>query len=324
MLSSTVYVTGAHGFVGSNLTTYLSRTESRRLVTVGRSGSDLTYADFELQALEPGSAIVHLAGKAHDLRDVTNPEAYDEVNFGLTKRVYDRFTQSDAKTFIFLSSVKAVADGVVGELTESAVPNPTTAYGVSKLKAEDYLRLHSKHQAQRTYILRPCMIHGPGNKGNLNLLYGLVAYRIPYPLGAFQNKRSLLTIENLCYVIEQIVTRKIEPGTYNVADDLPLSTNEMVTILSRCARKRPLILSPPRSFVKKLAWLGGRLRLPLTSERLHKLTEDYVVSNAKLLQALGRSSMPTPASVGLSQTALSLRKAVEVSTTHAPKRIEEN
>ena len=307
MVSQTVYVTGAHGFVGLNLMTYLRRDKSRRLVTVGRSGSDLTYDDFEVGAPEANSAIIHLAGKAHDLRNVANPEDYDEINFGLTKRTYDRFTESDATRFIFASSVKAVADTVVGELTESTAPSPSTAYGASKLKAENYLRNHSTHRLQKTYILRPCMIHGPGSKGNLNLLYGLVSHRIPYPLGAFENKRSLLTIENLCFAIDQILSRQIEPGTYNVADDSPLSTNEMITIIGEAMQKKPLILSPPRPLMTQLAYLGDRLSLPFNSERLQKLTENYVVSNANLLQALGRNDMPISASAGLSGTALALR-----------------
>ena len=308
MTSSTVYITGAHGFVGSSLMRYLGRDEFTRLVTVGRSGSDLTYDDFEMKTLEPGSSVVHLAGKAHDVRNVSDPEVYDVVNFGLTKRTYDRFIESDATKFIFMSSVKAVADTVVGELTESAAPSPSTLYGLSKLKAEDYLRQHPKGHLKKTYILRPCMIHGPGNKGNLSLLYRFVAHRIPYPLGAFHNKRSLLTVENLCFVIEEILSGQIVPGTYNVADDSPLSTNEIVRILSESGQKKPLIVSPPRSMVKKMAWLGDHLRLPLNTERLQKLTEDYVVSNAKLLAALGRRSMPVAASSGLSQTALALRK----------------
>ena len=288
--------------------------KSRRLVTVGRSGSDLTYDAFEREAPESDSAIIHLAGKAHDSRIVENPQAYDEVNFGLTKRVYDRFAESDTTKFIFASSVKAVADTVVGTLTESATPSPNTAYGISKLKAENYLRNHSTRPIQKTYILRPCMVHGRGNKGNLNLLYGLVSHRIPYPLGAFENKRSLLTVDNLCFVIEQILSQSIEPGTYNVADDTPLSTNEMITLISIALRKKPLILSPPRSLMMQFACLGDQLRLPINRERLQKLTENYVVSNGKLLQALGRSGMPIAASSGLRQTALALRSG----TKHHP------
>ena len=307
MISQTVYVTGAHGFVGSNLKTYLSRDRTTRVISVGRSGSDLTYHDFESETLEADSAIIHLAGKAHDLRNATKSQDYDEVNFGLTKRTYDRFAESDATMFIFASSVKAVADTVVGELTESTAPNPSTPYGASKRKAEDYLRNHATRHVQKTFILRPCMIHGPGNQGNLNLLFGLVSRRIPYPLGAFENKRSLLAIENLCFTIEQILSRQIEPGTYNVADDSPLSTKEMISIIGEAINKRPLILNPPQSLMRQLASLGDRLSLPINSERLQKLTEDYVVSNAKLLQALGRRAMPITASAGLSQTAHALR-----------------
>jgi nucleoside-diphosphate-sugar epimerase len=302
-----VYITGAHGFVGSNLMTYLNRDASTHIVTVGRSKSDLTYKDFNKETLEADSAIVHLAGKAHDLRYVTDPQEYDEVNFGLTKRVYDIFLESNATRFIFASSVKAVADTVVGELTESSPPHPTTPYGTSKLKAENYLRDCPASHLKKTYILRPCMIHGPGNKGNLNLLYGLVSRRIPYPLGAFENKRSLLTVENLCFTIEQILTRQIAPGTYNVADDLPLSTNDMVTILSEAIGKKPLILSPPRELMSQLAYWGDRFRLPINSERLRKLTESYVVSNKTLLHSLGRSSMPIASSSGLRETAIKLR-----------------
>jgi len=306
MGSQTVYVTGAHGFVGSNLMTYLGCDESRCLITVGRSGSDLTYADFEIEAPAADSAVIHLAGKAHDLRNVSNPQDYDDVNFGLTKRMYDRFATSDATKFIFASSVKAVADTVVGKLTESTTPSPSTAYGISKLRAESYIRNHFASQFKKTYILRPCIIHGPGNKGNLNLLHELVSRRIPYPLGAFENKRSLLAIENFCFTIAQILSRPIEPGTYNVADDTPLSTIEMITIISEAMRKKPLILSPPRSLMTQFARLGDHLRLPINSERLQKLTDDYVVCNAILLQALGRVGMPIDSQAGLIRTIASL------------------
>lgn len=304
--SYTRYITGAHGFVGSNLTTYLGRDKRHHLVSVGRSGSDLTYDDFRMGPPEPGSTIIHLAGKAHDLRGTTNLSEYDEANFALTKRAYDWFNESEAAKFIFVSSVKAVADTMIGRLTESTSPKPTTAYGISKLKAENYLRQNSHPDGRATYILRPCMIHGPGNKGNLNLLYGLVARGIPYPLGAFHNERSLLTVENLCFAIEQLATRNISPGTYNVADDFALSMSQIIVILAESAGRSPVVLSPPRAIVNGLARIGDILRLPLNSISLQKLTENYVVSNDKLLHALGRSCMPISASSGLSSTASAL------------------
>ncbi|MEI5579362.1 SDR family oxidoreductase, partial [Streptomyces brasiliscabiei] len=86
------------------------------------------------------------------------------------------------------------ADQVVGELVEDVIPNATTHYGKSKLLAEKYILTKQIPESKRVYVLRPCMIHGPGNKGNLNLLYNLVSKSIPWPLGAFDNKRSFCSI----------------------------------------------------------------------------------------------------------------------------------
>lgn len=79
--------------------------------------------------------------------------------------------KSKAKKFIFFSTAKAAADKVDGVLTEDVVPTPVGPYGESKIAAEKYIQEHLVVDKQ-VYILRPCMIHGPGNKGNLNLLYG--------------------------------------------------------------------------------------------------------------------------------------------------------
>jgi nucleoside-diphosphate-sugar epimerase len=115
--------------------------------------------------------------------------------------LYDQFLQSKAKKFIYISCVKAAADTVDGVLTEDVLPNPVTAYGKSKLMAENYISANIPADKQ-VYILRSCMIHGPGNKGNLNLLHGIVKKGISYPFGAFKNVRSFLSIENICFVIK--------------------------------------------------------------------------------------------------------------------------
>ena len=104
--------------------------------------------------------------------------------------MYDAFLMSNSSVFIMLSSVKAVADDVVGPLREDCVPNPKTHYGKSKLLAELYILSKQIPHGKRVYVLRPCMIHGPNNKGNLDVLYKFVSKRIPWILGAF-------TIEDL-------------------------------------------------------------------------------------------------------------------------------
>ena len=253
-------------------------------------------------------AIIHLAGKAHDLKKVSHPQDYYEANFELTKQLFDAFLNSEAKVIVFMSTVKAVADEVKGILSEDAIPNPKTHYGIAKHQAEQYILSHKLSEGKRVYILRPCMIHGPGNKGNLNLLYQLVAKGLPWPLGAFENQRSFLSIENLCFVIKELLENEANPsGVYNVADDETLSTNELIELLGETLEKPVKILNISQNVIRFLARIGDVLPLPLNSERLQKLTESYVVDNSKLKQALG-TKLPIQTREGLITTFQSFRK----------------
>jgi len=131
------------------------------------------------------------------------------------------------------------------------------------------------------------MIHGPGNKGNLNLLYKLVQKGSPWPLGAFENKRSFTSIDNLTFIIDQIIEKDIDPGIYQVADDEALSTNELIQLIATAQNRKSIIWKIPKKLIKFSAKIGDYLHLPLNSERLKKLTESYVVSNQKIKKALG-------------------------------------
>lgn len=285
-----IYLTGASGFVGKNITEFFKDTKT--IVKATRN----TSIEFEEQV------VIHLAGKAHDLKNVSSSDEYYKVNTELTKEIFDAFLTSEAKVFITLSSVKAVADEVDGELTEDAIPNPITHYGKSKLLAEQYILSKPIPDGKRVYILRPCMIHGPGNKGNLNLLYSLVSKGLPWPLGLFQNSRSYLSIENLCFIIKELIDREeIPSGVYNVADDVPLSTNQMINMIAESKGKKACILNLSLKIIKIFALVGDFLKLPLNSERLQKLTESYVVSNNKLKVALGKP-LPVSSREGLIST----------------------
>lgn len=152
------------------------------------------------------------------------------------------------------------------------------------------------------------MIHGPGNKGNLNLLYKFVAKGIPYPLAAFDNKRSFLSIDNLCYTVLQILKREDIPGgIYNLADDDALSTNTVVTIIADTLHKTPKLFRIPATLLQLAAKAGDILRLPLNSERLKKLTENYVVDNSRIKNALHITAFPVSAKEGLRKTISSFR-----------------
>lgn len=287
-----ILITGATGFVGKNLSRYLL-IESLQVNAYNRNNAlDLTNIN----------TIVHLAGKAHDLKNVSSPKDYYDANFELTKKLYDEFLSSDTKKFIFISSVKACADKVDGVLMETDHPNPQTHYGKSKLQAEEYIKSQTLPEGKSYFILRPCMIHGPGNKGNLNLLYKLVSKGIPWPLASFSNRRSFLSVENLCFVIKELIAREDVPSdVYNVADDESISTNELISIISTSLHKKPKLWRINPSLIKILAKIGDTFKLPLNSERLKKLTESYVVSNDKIKKVLNKS-LPITTQEGLSIT----------------------
>lgn len=302
-----VLITGVHGFVGSNLVKALSSENTiygLDIVAPQKEGVVKTYSwnDLEQGNIPEVDAIIHLAGKAHDTKNQSKAQVYFDINTGLTQKIYDYFLKSSAKKFIFFSSVKAAADQVIGDvLTEDIIPSPKGPYGESKIKAEEYIQ--SKWPVDKSvYILRPCMIHGPGNKGNLNLLYQVVSKGIPWPLGAFENRRTFTSIDNLSYIIKGLLTKEVGSGIYHIADDESISTNELIQIICETMGKKAVIWHLNKSMMKSIARLGSILHLPLNTERLAKLTENYVVSNAKIKKALGIDKLPVRAKDGLKMT----------------------
>jgi nucleoside-diphosphate-sugar epimerase len=285
-----IYLTGSSGFVGKSYLNYFKRDN----VCVSSRGKESNIDGTEV--------VINLAGKAHDLKNTSSSQEYYKVNTELTKNVFDAFLVSDTKVFITLSSVKAIADEVEGLLTEEHSPNPITHYGKSKLLAEQYIFSKEIPDGKRVYVLRPCMIHGPGNQGNLNLLYKLVSKNIPWPLGAFENRRSFCSIDNLMFIFKELIERDdIPSGIYNVADDEPLSTNELIGLIAQSQNRSPKLWNISKKFIEGVASIGDKLHLPLNSERLHKLTSSYVVSNAKITAAIGKP-LPVSSKEGLLKT----------------------
>ena len=310
-----ILITGIHGFIGSNFIRALRDKHTlygldiifpcRDGVSQTFSWRDIEPTSFPFQTLPQFDAIIHLAGKAHDTKNQSAAQSYFDINTCLTQKIFDFFLESSAKKFIFFSSVKAAADSVVGDmLTEDVIPVPVGPYGESKIKAEEYIKEHLEYSTteKQVYILRPCMIHGPGNKGNLNLLYNVVKKGIPWPLGDFENRRSFTSIDNLCCVIEGLLTKDVPTGIYHMGDDEALSTNELIAIMCEAMEKQPRIWKMNKRFMEACAGLGTLLHLPLNTERLRKLTENYVVSNAKIKAALGIDKLPVTAKEGLMKT----------------------
>lgn len=262
-----------------------------------------TYNWDEFSILPEVDTIIHLAGMAHDTKGMTEESKYFEINVGLTIKIFEYFLKSSATKFIFFSSVKASADIVVGDyLTEESPANPQTPYGRSKLEAEQYIMRNSPPKEKRIYILRPAMIHGPGNKGNLNLLYSILRTGIPYPLGAFHNERSFTSIYNLLFILEKLLALDVETGTYNVCDDETLSTSDIARIINQSLGNSDKIWNIPKGLIKAIARIGDIIHLPLNSERLKKMTESYIVSNKNIKDAIRIEALPVNAYAGLATT----------------------
>ena len=285
-----IFLTGSNGFVGSYLINYLR-------------------SDYEFYCYQKGERIVitqdiviHLAGIAHDLKNISEPSDYYINNTEFTKKVFDEFLISNAKIFIFTSSVKAVADNYFGVLTEETICNPSTHYGKSKLLAEQYILSKEIPNNKFVIILRPTMIHGPGNKGNFNLLFQFVQKGIPWPLGSFHNKKSFCGIDNFCYIIKELVTNQnLISGIYNVSEDHSISTNEVVVLMSKSLNKKIYILKLPKALIHILIFFIKFINKDINLENLEKLISNFEVSNLKLKKLINKP-LPTYTREGLSKT----------------------
>ena len=302
--------------MGSNLVAYLAKDNEiygLDIIAPEKNGVAKTYSwdDLDEGKIPEVDAIIHLAGKAHDTKNQTVADVYFKVNRDLTIKIFDYFCEHPSiKKFVFFSTAKAAADKVDGILTEDVVPTPVGPYGESKIAAERYLLSKMedvRSKSKDIYIFRPCMIHGPGNKGNLNLLYNVVKKGISWPLGAFENRRTFTSIENICFAVNGVLTKDVPSGIYNMGDDEALSTNELIEEICKSLGKKAHIWKLPKGMMNGLAKVGGWLHLPLNPERLRKLTENYVSSNAKIKKALGVEKMPVDARTGLQTTLKSFK-----------------
>jgi nucleoside-diphosphate-sugar epimerase len=290
-----ILLSGSNGFVGKSIIKYLNKLNNNIIIIkLSRSFNDdssISWEDLD-NTIPECDIYIHLAGIAHDLKHNINATDYYSVNVGLTKKLFDIFLKSKAKKFIYFSSVKVLGDDCNKILDENSKLNPKTIYAKTKLLAENYLNnkynciLHENLYNKKLIILRPCMIYGNGNKGNLNILFNFFKKGYPYIFTNFKNKRSYLSITNLNYILENIIYSNIKSGTYLLSDDQFVSTYELVEMSEIILNKKIVCLKFPKFIIFTLAYLGNIFNLSFNTNSLKKITKNCMVSNKKIKSEL--------------------------------------
>lgn len=298
-----VIIFGASGFIGQNLLKNLSNSFDVKAISLRNKSWKTTIKDSDV--------FLNLVGKAHDHKGTATEADYFYTNLDLAKDVFNEFVTSDAKLLIHISSLAAIEEfESYIPLTEDQKANPQSFYAKSKRAAEEWLLEQKLPQSKKIVILRPPMVHGPGDKGNLGLLHKLISKGIPYPLASFDNRRSFISIDNFSFFIKEIIEKEnlLLSGIYHISDDEPISTIQIIEIIKKVESKNVMNLSIPKTIVKALAKVGDILPIPLNTKRLKKMTSNLILSNQKIKTALKIEKLPLSAEQGLEITIKSFKK----------------
>lgn len=282
-MTKRILVTGASGFFGRHLVPslvghgYSVRALTRRPLKLGASVEVLSVGDINqdidwTRHIDGMDSVVHLAALAH-ASSKTPDTAYDEINRGLTVRLAKAAAATGAR-FIFMSSVAAqTGSSASAILTENSRPSPMSAYGRSKLRAEQEIAAITNNYT----VLRPALTYGYGAKGNMGRIIKLATFRLAPPFGSIRNRRSLLAIENMCEAVNFVLNSDTTRGqVFILSDPEPTSLADIIYLLRSGAGLRPARISVPPVLLETVLRLLGRGDLWM------KMGGDLITSSAKL------------------------------------------
>lgn len=298
-----IAIIGASGFIGKNLLKNLQSSYEIKALS-------LRDEQWKSQT-QDADVWINLVGKAHDHKGTATENDYFFANVELTKQIFEAFIHSEAKLFIHISSLAALEEFESTEpLTENHQPNPQSFYGRSKREGEKWLLEQSLQLNKKLIILRPPMVHGAGDKGNLGLLYKLISKGIPYPLSSYDNSRSFISIDNFSLFVEEIIknSNKLDSGIYHIADDDAVSTKEIIEIIKQVENKKIINIALPKFVINSIAKIGDVIPIPLNTKRLKKMTSNLILSNQKIKSAIEINQLPLTAKEGLEITIKSFKK----------------
>ncbi|MCQ6258015.1 SDR family oxidoreductase [Pseudomonas sp. Q11] len=295
-MSEKILVTGATGFVGSALVERLLSCQEKQVVALVRQ-KEVSFptevlvsvvsekGEFAELSFDDVKSIVHCAARVHIMNDRSvNPLAdFREVNVKFTLDLARRAAEAGVKRFVFLSSIK-----VNGEETSPGfpfqaddIPAPVDPYGCSKMEAEQGLRRISEELGIEVVIIRPVLVYGPGVKANFRSMMNWLDKGFPLPFGAIQNKRSLVSLDNL---VDLIITCLDHPGAANqifmVSDGEDVSTTDLLIKMGNALGKPARLIPIPSMFINVGAVLSGRRDL---ARRLNGSLQVDIQKTRKLL-----------------------------------------
>ena len=303
-----ILVTGATGFIGTHLLPRLLQ-DNHQIVAAVRNEASATKLSVDVphvcigeidgntnwnQALVDVDAVVHLAGRAHILQEVADAEAeFQRVNVVGTINLVQQALTAGVQHFIFISSIGAVATLSNRALSENTPPQPDTAYGKSKLAAETALRDLTQNASMNWTILRPTLVYGEGNPGNMASLIKLIKLKLPLPFKSINNRRSFLYVGNLVDAIAVCLTNsQAQNKLFLISDTQTLSTPQLIRQIAASLNSQVTLIPLPLSLLKLLgSWgdLGENLigkSLPINSKTIAKLSGSLAVDNSYICHSL--------------------------------------
>lgn len=300
-----VLITGATGFIGQSLVEFLRQGAHWRVIAATRRVVELPVESRQVGDLDPQTnwscalqdvdTVIHLAARAHVLneRGADAETEFLRINTKGTTNLVKQAIAAGVQHFIFISSIGAVSSFSEVPLTEEADCLPDSAYGRSKLATETALVELANDSPMAWTILRPTLVYGPGNPGNMERLVKLVNSGLPLPLGLVPNQRSFVYVENLVDAIAICLEHPNAHGQiFHVSDGQDISTPELVRLLARCMNRDCHLLPVP---IWLLDWAGAvgdtcehllSRPLPLNRQTVKKLTRSLVVDNRKICNIL--------------------------------------
>lgn len=318
-----ITVIGGSGFIGTNLVEVLKDVYEVKIVDKQKSHffpelttiADICDIDALRKAIEPTDIIVNLAAEHRD--DVSPKSLYYDVNVQGTKNILQVMNEKSIKTIFFTSSVAAYGLNKENPNEEHPV-DPFNDYGITKFQAEEVLReWHTTDSNRNLFILRPTVVFGPRNRGNVYNLLKQIASGKFMMIGKGQNKKSMAFVKNIVGFIKYAIDENMYSGyhLFNYIDKPDLSTIELVKVAEKATGKK---LSPMQ-IPYALGYLGGLgfdvlakitgKKLTISSVRIKKFCATTQFDSSKML-ATGYKA-PYTLSEGISETIKSILDGVE-------------